>query len=50
MLTENRRFIVVEGPIGAGKTTLARLLSEHMHTRLLLEDADANPFLAKFYH
>ncbi|MDP2199486.1 MAG: deoxynucleoside kinase, partial [Sulfurimicrobium sp.] len=35
---------------GAGKTTLARLLSEHMHTRLLLEDADANPFLAKFYH
>ncbi len=49
MLTENHRFIVVEGPIGAGKTTLARLLSEHMRTRLLLEDAASNPFLAKFY-
>lgn len=44
------RFIVVEGPIGAGKTTLARLLSEHFQSRLLLEDAGANPFLAKFYH
>lgn len=49
MLADKYRFIVVEGPIGAGKTTLARLLSEHMHTRLLLEDASANPFLARFY-
>lgn len=44
------RFIVVEGPIGVGKTTLARLLSERFQSRLLLEDAGANPFLAKFYH
>ncbi|MDP2828212.1 MAG: deoxynucleoside kinase [Sulfuricellaceae bacterium] len=44
------RFIVIEGPIGAGKTTLARMFAEHFHTRLILEDAASNPFLAKFYH
>jgi len=43
------RFIAVEGPIGAGKTTLARLLAEHWSTAPLLEAPDANPFLARFY-
>lgn len=50
MMPENYRFIVIEGPIGVGKTTLARLFAERFRTRLLLEDAAANPFLAKFYH
>ncbi len=50
MMPENYRFVVIEGPIGVGKTTLARLFAERFRTRLLLEDAAANPFLAKFYH
>jgi deoxyguanosine kinase len=44
-----RRLIAVEGPIGAGKTTVARRLAEALGAGLLLEDADANPFLDRFY-
>jgi deoxyguanosine kinase len=47
--TEPRRYIVVEGPIGAGKTSLARRLADHFRKDLLLEDPDANPFLQRFY-
>jgi deoxyguanosine kinase len=43
------RFVVVEGPIGCGKTSLARRLAEHFGTNLLLEDPEANPFLPLFY-
>ncbi len=42
-------YIVVEGPIGVGKTTLARRLAESFGTELLLEGADENPFLERFY-
>ena len=42
-------FIVVEGPIGVGKTTLARRLAESFGCDLLLEGADENPFLERFY-
>ncbi|MFL5766200.1 MAG: deoxynucleoside kinase [Bacteroidia bacterium] len=42
-------FIVIEGNIGAGKTTLSTKLSEDQHTRLILEQFDDNPFLPKFY-
>ncbi len=42
-------FIVVEGPVGVGKTTLAKRLSESFNTELLLEGADDNPFLNQFY-
>jgi deoxyadenosine/deoxycytidine kinase len=44
-----RRFIVIEGPIGVGKTSLARRLAESMGCELLLEEAEANPFLERFY-
>jgi len=42
-------YIVVEGPIGVGKTTLAKRLAETFATGLLLEAASDNPFLPKFY-
>jgi deoxyadenosine/deoxycytidine kinase len=42
-------FITIEGNIGAGKTTLAHLLSRHYNARLILEEFADNPFLPKFY-
>lgn len=45
----NYSFITIEGNIGAGKTTLANLLSKHFNARLILEEFDDNPFLPKFY-
>ncbi|MCC5942771.1 MAG: deoxynucleoside kinase [Balneolaceae bacterium] len=42
-------FIAIEGVIGAGKTTLASLLSERNRARLVLEQFEENPFLPKFY-
>lgn len=43
------RYIAVEGPIGVGKTTLATLLAEEFKARLVLEEAEENPFLPSFY-
>jgi len=48
-LPDKYRYIVVEGPIGAGKTSLARVMSERAGGAALLEDPDANPFLPGFY-
>ncbi len=42
-------FITIEGNIGAGKTTLAHLLSKHYNARLILEEFADNPFLPQFY-
>lgn len=43
------KYIVVEGPIGVGKTTLARRLAESLEAELLLEEPEENPFLARYY-
>ena len=48
-LPEKYRYVVVEGPIGVGKTTLARAISEASGASLMLEEPEANPFLARFY-
>ena len=42
-------FITVEGPIGVGKTTLSKEISEHFQYNILREIVDENPFLGKFY-
>lgn len=46
---ERYRHIVVEGPIGAGKTSLARRLAERFGSGLVLEEPAENPFLERFY-
>ena len=49
MLAGKYRYVVVEGPIGAGKTSLAQRLAQRTGARMLLEQPDDNPFLARFY-
>jgi len=47
--SEIPRYIVIEGPIGVGKTSLAKRLAEEFRGELLLEGAEENPFLERFY-
>jgi deoxyguanosine kinase len=49
MLFDKYRYVVVEGPIGVGKTSLAHRLAQQIGAGTLLEKPDENPFLAKFY-
>lgn len=48
-MPEDHAFIVIEGVIGVGKTTLARLFQPHFQNELLLEIVEENPFLPRFY-
>lgn len=48
-LLADARHIVIEGPIGAGKTSLAMRLAGHLKASMLLEQPSANPFIARFY-
>jgi deoxyadenosine/deoxycytidine kinase len=48
-VTGRPRYIAVEGPIGAGKSSLARILAASLGARLVEEQPDENPFLAPFY-
>src|SRR5262245_3927805 len=49
MTTVPHRYIAVEGPIGVGKTSLARRLAATLNAQLVLEQAGENPFLERFY-
>lgn len=48
-MLDKANYIVVEGPIGAGKTSLAKRLAERLHADTLFEQAEFNPFLTRFY-
>ncbi len=49
MQAQSPRYIAVEGPIGVGKTSLAKRLAVELEAEMLLEAPDENPFLARFY-
>ena len=49
MKLEEYRHIVIEGPIGVGKTSLAKRMASHLRGELLLEKPGDNPFLERFY-
>ena len=46
----NLNYIAIEGPIGVGKTSLAKLLSKRLSAKLILEKFEENPFLSEFYN
>jgi deoxyadenosine/deoxycytidine kinase len=49
LVKPQRGYIAVEGPIGVGKTSFARMLSEKLSARLVLDESGSNPFVARFY-
>jgi deoxyguanosine kinase len=49
MMERPMTYIAVEGPIGVGKTTLAKALGQALNARVIMEEAETNPFLVHFY-
>ncbi|MFH0777019.1 MAG: deoxynucleoside kinase [Candidatus Eisenbacteria bacterium] len=49
MTALEKNYIAIEGVIGVGKTSLAQILADRLNARLVLEEAEANPFLDDFY-
>jgi deoxyguanosine kinase len=49
VLFDKYRYVAIAGPIGVGKTSLAKLLADRFQSELMLENADTNPFLTRFY-
>jgi len=49
MVLKDTQYLVIEGPIGVGKTSLAQLLAQELKVRLILEKVEENPFLKEFY-
>jgi deoxyadenosine/deoxycytidine kinase len=49
LTAHEKNYIAIEGVIGVGKTSLAKIISERLEARLVLEEAETNPFLEDFY-
>ncbi len=49
MTAHEKNYIAIEGVIGVGKTSLAKIVAERLEARLVLEEAETNPFLEDFY-
>ena len=48
-MTAKKKYLVVEGPIGVGKTSLAKMIANEFQARSIFEKVEDNPFLVKFY-
>ena len=49
IINPETKYIAIEGPVGSGKTSLAKKLAEHLDGKLILEQPETNPFLENFY-
>ena len=49
IISPDTKYIAIEGPVGSGKTSLAKKLADHLEGKLILEQPETNPFLENFY-